>query len=216
MTARKSWGRMEFRLGRDKVAPWGYKKDRVVYFNVYVSTKLLLNITFYMILILKNWSLVSHTGLAGGNIAARSPRILSLEHSENTCSRRGTWGSLSSVSLMSEVGELTVPGTDSEAENGNNKTITHTHLIQAVTVCASQESVLQSAWWSLSTYVGPLEREGPRWTQRVSGWGWQSPECLVLPVSFSLPLQCSGVITFQQEQREESLPPSPSFPFLMV
>lgn len=53
-------------------------------------------------------------------MAARSPRILSLEHSENTCSWRGTWGSLSSGSLkMFDVGELTVPGPDSEAENGN-------------------------------------------------------------------------------------------------
>lgn len=51
-------------------------------------------------------------------MAASSPKILSLEHSENTCSWRGTCGSLSSVSLTTyDAGELTVHGPDSEAES---------------------------------------------------------------------------------------------------
>lgn len=33
-----------------------------------------------------NWSSVLRTGLTGGSMAASRPRILSLEHSENTCS----------------------------------------------------------------------------------------------------------------------------------
>lgn len=67
-----------------------------------------------------NWSFVLRTGLTGGSMAASRPRILSLEHSENTCSWRGTWGSRSSVSLTtSDSGDWTAPGPDSEAENGN-------------------------------------------------------------------------------------------------
>lgn len=39
------------------------------------------------------------TGLAGGNMAASSPRILSREHSANTCSWMGTLADFSSASL---------------------------------------------------------------------------------------------------------------------
>lgn len=56
-------------------------------------------------------------------MAASRPRILSLEHSEKTCSCRGTWGSRSCVSLaVSEAGEVTAPGAESEAERGGEQT----------------------------------------------------------------------------------------------
>lgn len=83
---------------------------------------------------MKNWLLASHTGVAGGSMAASSPRIRSLEHSENTCSWRGTWGSLLSVSLtMSDAGELTVPSPDSGKK--------HTRLTQLAKVIMTNKQV---------------------------------------------------------------------------
>lgn len=55
-------------------------------------------------------------------MAANNPRILSLEQSANTCSWRGTWGSLSAVSLTtSDAGDMAVPGPDSEADKDSEK-----------------------------------------------------------------------------------------------
>lgn len=60
------------------------------------------------------------TGLAGGSMAARSPRILSLEHSEKTCSCREALESFPSVSLTSDNAELNVPGLLSDAGRGKD------------------------------------------------------------------------------------------------
>lgn len=53
-------------------------------------------------------------------MAANNPRILSLEHSANTCSCRGPLGILSPctlfVSRCSEVGDVTVSALESGAE----------------------------------------------------------------------------------------------------
>lgn len=134
-----------------------------------------------------NWKqLVSRTGLAGGSMAARSPSILSLEHSENTCSWRDAWGSLSSVSLTtSDNGELKVPGPVSDARDGKK--------IQWNADSQPSRTKNQSCSrpGSQTTYIGPpQERGGPHWTQKVSGWGWGSPGCPGSPASFSPRLQC--------------------------
>lgn len=116
MTALKSCGRMELRLGRDSVLPWGHKRGIIRLKGKFqgwcnnVLNKAHMKVRCKQIL-------ASHTSLAGGSMAARSPRILSLEHSENTCSWRGICVSLSSISLAtSEAGEFSAPGPDSEAE----------------------------------------------------------------------------------------------------
>lgn len=62
------------------------------------------------------------TGLAAGNMAANNPRILSLEHSANTCSCRGPRAVFSwslNASRFSEVGDVIVSPLDSKTETKN-------------------------------------------------------------------------------------------------
>lgn len=63
------------------------------------------------------------TGLAGGNMAANNPKILSREHSANTCSCRGPLAVFSwslYASMLSEIGDVIVSPLDSDKQNIRN------------------------------------------------------------------------------------------------
>lgn len=71
-------------------------------------------------------------------MAARSPSILSLEHSEKTCSCREAWGSLPSTSLTPDNAELNVPGALSEAGGGTDaQSHDHSHKTCVAKVSAA-------------------------------------------------------------------------------
>lgn len=137
-----------------------------------------------------------HTGLAGGNMAARSPSILSLEHSEKTCSWREAWGSFPSASLRSDNTELNVPGPPSEADREIDAL--QFQEINARYKLHSQPQiwVQQSALFHRAAYFAlQQERGGLHWTLTVSGWGWESPVYPGPPVFSSLHRLCLGVMT---------------------
>ena len=69
---------------------------------------------------------------------------------------------------MSDAGEVTVPAPDSEAENGRKHRLTAERQSEPQ-VNKIRAAHQPNAGGALSTYVGPQERGGPHWTQRVSG-----------------------------------------------